>query len=237
MATRRAAAIARSKAGPAFGRSAGARLAVIPRSGNSNPELLTPSAPVPRFSNRGVGEADDHEAREPAGDVDLDVDRLRLDPDQGNVRYGIPRPRAAPDGAQPSRPASSRANRSHAGLAACAPVDAPVFRVSTSAAPRLYEEGPVSVTVGSSSSSSRARGVEQRSCLYGLLGGRIRRNWIVRSRAQVQKGGQAARRRAAPRGANFSPRESMCQIGGRAGGRCRSARPAPRCFPSRRLLR
>ena len=31
-------------------------------------------------------------------------------------------------------------------------------------------------------------GVEQRSCLYGLLGGGIRRNWIVRSRTQFQKG-------------------------------------------------
>src|SRR5215217_2753862 len=31
-------------------------------------------------------------------------------------------------------------------------------------------------------------GVERCSCLYGLLGGWIRRNWMLRSRAQVQKG-------------------------------------------------
>jgi hypothetical protein len=35
---------------------------------------------------------------------------------------------------------------------------------------------------------SRFRDLEQRSCLYGLLGGRIRRNWNVRSGAHVQKG-------------------------------------------------
>jgi hypothetical protein len=34
----------------------------------------------------------------------------------------------------------------------------------------------------------RVGDVERRSCLYGLLGGGIRRNWIVRSRAQFQKG-------------------------------------------------
>jgi hypothetical protein len=49
---------------------------------------------------------------------------------------------------------------------------------------------------------ARCWGLEQRSCLYGLLVGRIRRNWNVRSRAHVQKGGQAARRKAAPLGAN-----------------------------------
>jgi hypothetical protein len=30
--------------------------------------------------------------------------------------------------------------------------------------------------------------VEQRLCLYGLLGGGIRRNWMLRSGAQVQRG-------------------------------------------------
>jgi hypothetical protein len=49
---------------------------------------------------------------------------------------------------------------------------------------------------------ARVGDVEQRSCLYGLLGGRIRRNRMLRSRAHVQKGGQAARRKAAPLGAN-----------------------------------
>ena len=53
-----------------------------------------------------------------------------------------------------------------------------------------------------------------------------------------EKGGQAARRKAAPRGANFSLRESMCQIAW-ASLRARStwATLAPRCFPSRRLVR
>jgi hypothetical protein len=105
--------------------------------------------------------------------------------------------------------------------------------------PRLYEEGPAvnwRLVVGSSSSCPR--GVEQRSCLYGLLGGRTRRNWIVRSRAQVQKGGQAARRKAAPRGANSSFRVSMCQIAW-ASRRAMSiwATLAPRCLPSRFLFR
>ena len=53
-----------------------------------------------------------------------------------------------------------------------------------------------------------------------------------------EKGGQAARRKAAPRGANFSLRESMCQIAW-ASLRAMStwATLAPRCFPSRRLIR
>jgi hypothetical protein len=52
-----------------------------------------------------------------------------------------------------------------------------------------------------------------------------------------EKGGQAARRKAAPRGANFSLRESMCQIAW-ASLRAMStwATLAPRCFPSRRLV-
>src|SRR5436309_9229317 len=49
---------------------------------------------------------------------------------------------------------------------------------------------------------SRLGDLERRSCLYGLFVGRIRRNWMF-ARAQVRKGGQAARRKAAPRGANF----------------------------------
>ncbi len=53
-----------------------------------------------------------------------------------------------------------------------------------------------------------------------------------------EKGGQAAGRKAAPRGANFSLRESMCQIA-LASLRARStwATLAPRCLPSRRLVR
>jgi hypothetical protein len=54
----------------------------------------------------------------------------------------------------------------------------------------------------------------------------------VRSRAQVQTGGQAARRKAAPRGAKGWLRVSMCQI---AWTRRRAmsiwATLAPRCFP------
>ena len=81
-------------------------------------------------------------------------------------------------------------------------------------------------------------GLEQRSCLYRLLSGRIRRNRVLRSRAQVQKGGQAARRKAAPLGANSSLRVSMCQIAW-ASRRAMStwATLAPRCLPSRRLVR
>jgi hypothetical protein len=102
------------------------------------------------------------------------------------------------------------------------------------------KKGLVSSRGGSSGVRVLGRpwGLEQRSCLYGLLGGRIRRNWNVRSRAHVRKGGQAARRKAAPRGANSSFRVSMCQI---AWARRRAmsiwATLAPRCLPSRRLLR
>ena len=53
-----------------------------------------------------------------------------------------------------------------------------------------------------------------------------------------EKGGQAARRKAAPRGANFSLRESMCQIAWESLRAMSTwATLAPRCFPSRRLVR
>ena len=106
-------------------------------------------------------------------------------------------------------------------------------------ASRLYEEGPV---------------VKWRSVVRVVLLSRL----LVWSDAHVsmasssggsgeigcslgrksKKGGQAARRKAAPRGANFSLRESMCQIAW-ASLRARStwATLAPRCFPSRRLVR
>ena len=85
---------------------------------------------------------------------------------------------------------------------------------------------------------ARVGGVERCSCLYGLLGGRIRRNWMLRSRAQVQQGGQAARRKAAPLGANSWLRESMCQIAWLSRRAMSTwATLAPRCLPSRRLLR
>ena len=53
-----------------------------------------------------------------------------------------------------------------------------------------------------------------------------------------EKGGQAARRKAAPRGANFSLRESMCQIAWESLRAMSTwATLAPRCFPSLRLVR
>jgi hypothetical protein len=68
--------------------------------------------------------------------------------------------------------------------------------------------------------------------------GRIRRNWNVRSGRMSKGGGQAARRKAAPLGANGSFRVSMCQIAW-ASRRAMStwAILAPRCLPSLRLLR
>src|SRR5215216_5880725 len=67
----------------------------------------------------------------------------------------------------------------------CRPASAAVSSVS-----RLYEEGPaVNLrSVVAVSPALVARGLERRSCLYGLLGGRIRRNRMVRSRTQFQKG-------------------------------------------------
>ena len=60
----------------------------------------------------------------------------------------------------------------------------------------------------------------------------------VRSRAQVPKGAQAARRTAAPRAAKGRLRVSTCQI---AWARRRAMSIwttfAPRCFPSRRSVR
>ena len=58
---------------------------------------------------------------------------------------------------------------------------------------------------------SRLEGLERCSCLYGLLVGE---DQVIGCSlpAQVQKGGQAARRKAAPLGANDSLRVSMCQI-------------------------
>ena len=55
---------------------------------------------------------------------------------------------------------------------------------------------------------------ERRSSLYGLLGGRTRRHWRPAPGAQVQKGRQAARRKAEPPGAGAKGwlLVSMCQI-------------------------
>jgi hypothetical protein len=104
---------------------------------------------------------------------------------------------------------------------------------------RLYEEGPrVKQRLVVRGHPPLAVWVEQRSCLYGLLGGRIRRNRNVRSGRMSKKGGQAARRKAAPRGANFWLRVSMCQIAW-ASRRAMStwATFAPRCLPSLFLVR
>ena len=81
-------------------------------------------------------------------------------------------------------------------------------------------------------------GVEQRSCLYGLLGGGLGEIGCFARGRKSKKGGQAARRKAAPLGANCWLRESMCQIAW-ASRRAMStwATFAPRCLPSRRLLR
>ena len=79
-----AAAIARSKPGPALRRSAGARLAVIRRCGNSKPGVDERRPhPLARLAHRGVGQADERERRQPVADVDLDPDLARLDAEQG----------------------------------------------------------------------------------------------------------------------------------------------------------
>jgi hypothetical protein len=81
---------------------------------------------------------------------------------------------------------------------------------------------------------------ERRSSLYGLLGGRRRRHWRPAAGAQVQKGRQAARRRAEPPGAGAkgSWLVSMCQIAS-VSFRATSiwATLAPHWRPRRRLLR
>ena len=83
-ATRIAAAIARSKPGPALRRSAGARLAVIRWSGNSNPRVddRRPD-PLARLAHGRVGQADEREGRQAPMDVDLDVDGDRVDAGEG----------------------------------------------------------------------------------------------------------------------------------------------------------
>jgi hypothetical protein len=107
-------------------------------------------------------------------------------------------------------------------------------------AARLYEEGLAvnSRSVVGVGLLSRLAGLERRSCLYGLLGGRIRRNRMFARGRKSKKGGQAARRKAAPRGANFSLRESMCQIAWASLLAMSTwATLAPRCLPSLLLFR
>jgi hypothetical protein len=77
---------------------------------------------------------------------------------------------------------------------------------------------------------------------YRLLGGRTRRHWRPAPRAQVRKGRQAARRKAAPLGAVVGAKDSllvsMCQIASVSFlAMSIWATLAPRCLPSRCLLR
>ena len=89
-----AAAIARSKPGPALRRSAGARLAVIRCCGKLEAGVDERRAhPLARLAHRRVGQADERERRQAAADVDLDVDLARLDAEQ---REGAGDRRASP---------------------------------------------------------------------------------------------------------------------------------------------
>jgi hypothetical protein len=104
-------------------------------------------------------------------------------------------------------------------------------------AARLYEEGRlVKCGVGG---VVRARvwggGGERRSSLYCLLGGRTRRHGRPAAGAQVRKGRQAARRKAAPpaAGAKGWLRVSMCQIAS-VSRRRRRSRSRPSSVPPRR---
>ena len=112
------------------------------------------------------------------------------------------------------------------------------------AAYRLYEGGWVVNVVGGSGVRvlGRVVGGERRSSLYCLLGGRTRRHWRPAPRAQVRKGRQAARRKAAPLGAVVGAKDSllvsMCQIASVSFlATSIWATLAPRCLPSRCLLR
>ena len=83
VAARIAAAIARSKPGPALRRSAGARFAVIRRCGYSKPELIERGAdPLARLAHGRVGQPHQRKRRQPLAHVDLDPDLASLDADQ-----------------------------------------------------------------------------------------------------------------------------------------------------------
>ena len=113
-------------------------------------------------------------------------------------------------------------------------------RLDTLAA-RLYEGGVVCQRGGWCRVVVLAVVVgERRSSLYGLLGGRTRRHWRPAPGAQVQKGRQAARRKAEPPGAGAkgSLLVSMCQIASVSFlATSIWATLAPRWRPRRRLLR
>ena len=79
-----AAAIARSKPGPALRRSAGARLAVIRCCGNSKPELASAARTRSRDSRTAAsGRPDQRERRQPRAHIGLDPDLARVDAEQG----------------------------------------------------------------------------------------------------------------------------------------------------------
>ena len=72
-------AIGRSKRPLSFGRSAGARLTVMRRAGNSKRQLSDGGAhAVARFLHLGVGQPDDGEARQAVREMDLDGDERRI---------------------------------------------------------------------------------------------------------------------------------------------------------------
>jgi hypothetical protein len=157
-----------------------------------------------------------------------------------------PRARFRPEGEAPRTPARAPARRpqqepteSRRECRVHAKAAARSASGSTTAF-RLYEEGPAvnwwAVVRLDLLSRARAFGATLMSLWPPRREDQAKLD--VRSRAQVQKGGQAARRKAAPRGANFSLRESMCQI---AWARRRAmsiwATFAPRCFPRRRFVR
>ena len=114
------------------------------------------------------------------------------------------------------------------------------FHASTASASRLYVERPVSI--------GAVRSFGSPAVVFGC-GAVLMSLWPPRSedqakldaslRAQVQKGGQAARRKAAPRGAKSSfAGEHVPDRVALAGGRCRSGRPWRRAAcRAARLLR
>ena len=74
-------AIGRSKRPDSFGRSAGARLTVILRTGNSKPAFCSAARTRSRdFLDLGLGQADEIERRQAAAQMDFDRDQRRVEP-------------------------------------------------------------------------------------------------------------------------------------------------------------
>ena len=111
LAARMPSAIGRSKRLESFGRSAGARLTVMRRAGNSKCAVVERGAhAVARFPHFGVGQADDVECRQPGAEVHLDGDLGRIDA----------RERAARDGSDRHAPSNSNAGAPLRFTARCA---------------------------------------------------------------------------------------------------------------------